>query len=181
MFKKLYICLSLVFASPVLAQDVGFTFGIRSDSADTNVTGATVSGVNSVSFGAIMKTELTENFGLRLGMQYVPRQYQITSANSTESFRFTYFEVPVGLLYSFSDAGGFFFGPSFGFGLDKFCGQALVCQGVSNSLTSFQFGASFKFAPQIGLEVFYETGMSPLAPQLQQQRAVNINLMVTFD
>jgi hypothetical protein len=183
MFKIFFLALWCLFLPLVSqAQDVGFVVGIRADSADTEVTGAQVSGQNSVHFGAILKTELTETLGLRLGMLYVPRQYeyQVNQNSSSEVYKFTYFELPVGILYRFSEAGGVFIGPTFGFGLDKSCASN-PCQGVSNSLTTMQVGASFKFAPQFGVEIFYETGMSNITSQLKQQRAVGANLMVTFE
>jgi len=185
MFKRflIIIALSAFFISlESEAQDIGFIVGIRADSADTDVSGAKVSGENSLSFGAILKTEFSETLGLRMGMLYVPRQYryELNINWSSEIYKFTYFELPVGLLYRFSDAGGVFIGPSFGFGLDKSCGSN-SCQGVSNSLTTMQFGASFKFAPQIGAEIFYETGIIKISPQFEQQRAIGANLMVTFE
>lgn len=182
MLKKIsFLVLVVLLIAPNLkAQDIGFTMGIRSDSADTDVTQSSVKGANSVSFGAIVKTEVNEVISLRLGMQYVPRQFELQSTSENTNFRFTYFELPVGLLYKFSDAGGVFVGPSFAFGLDKSCGSS-NCQSASNSLTTLQVGASFKFAPQLGIELYYESGMSQIVSQLQQQRAVGANLMVTFD
>jgi outer membrane receptor for monomeric catechols len=179
-FQHFVFC---IFFFPIMAfsQDLGITFGIRSDSADTDRPATSVTALNSVSLGAVMKSEMTEKLALRVAMQYTPRQYQLQSSGVSENYKFTYFELPVGILFKLSDAGGVFVGPSFGFGLDKSCGQSGVCQGVSNSVTSVQFGASFKYAPQLGIEIFYEKGVSQISPQIQQQRAVGVNLLVTFD
>jgi hypothetical protein len=183
MFRYLRHFVFCVFFFPIAAfsQDLGITIGIRSDSGDTDLPGTSVASLNSVTFGAVMKSDMTETLALRVAMQYIPRQYQLQSLGANETYKFTYFEIPVGILYKLSDAGGVFVGPSFGFGLDKSCGQMGVCQGVSNSVTSIQFGASFKFAPHLGVEIFYEKGISQISPQIDQQRAVGVNLFVTFD
>jgi hypothetical protein len=169
--------------SYVWSQDIGVSIGFRSDSADSDLATMSAHSETSLSFGLVGKMDLSEIFALRLGMQYVPRQYRLQSRDdlSSELFKFIYFELPLALLYKVSDFGGLFAGVSVGFGLDRVCGQLGSCHGVGNSLASFQLGASFKVAPQFGLEVFYEKGLSHIAFHLRDQRAVGANLLITFD
>ncbi|MCS6837246.1 MAG: PorT family protein, partial [Bdellovibrionaceae bacterium] len=136
---------------------------------------------SSISFGAIGRFELSERLGLRTGMHYIPRQYEWEQGGQSNRLRMTYFELPATFLYYFTEGGGVFLGPSFSFNLDKDCGT-LVCSGVSGNIVWMQFGASFKVAPQIGVEVFFEQSLgTPIKTHVTQPRAVGFNFFVTFD
>lgn len=171
----------MMFSSLAQAQDIGFTLGLRADSGTPANGSYTISGQNAVTFGSIIKSSISEKLALRYGLQYTTRQFQIEQSNQNQLNKFTYFEVPVGLLYQLNEFGGLFFGPSLGLGLEKNCGAGVNCLGVNSSYVALQIGASFKFAPQMGLEVFYESGLSALAQNIQSPRAVGLNLLVTFD
>lgn len=179
-FGSLCLVGLILLSHPAWSQDVGFNIGIRSDSADPATTGVQASAVNSAVFGAIVRSNLNEKLSLRYGMQYVTRSYQLETLGVGENHTFTYFEIPLGVMLRMSDFGGFFIGPALAFNLDKKCGSG-TCQSVGASLTSLQVGGSFKFAPQLGAEVYYESGLGNVSSEVTRQRAVGVNLLVTFD
>lgn len=163
------------------AQDIGFNVGLRADSASPANSSYTISGQNALTFGSVIKSLISDKIALRYGLQYTQRQYQIEQSNLTQTHKFTYFEIPVGILYQLNEFGGLFLGPSLGLGLEKNCGPGVSCIGFNSSYVSMQFGASFKFAPQMGVEVFYESGLSAVTRDIQSPRAVGLNLLITFD
>ena len=170
----------VAFPTVVKAQDVGVVAGIRADSADGEGTTDIGQRVNFQA-GVIGKFELSGPLQIRSGMLYVQRGYELKGTNSTDQLTSTYFEVPVGLLYKFSDFGGVFIGPALGLGLSKNCPASCNGADVASSLVSVQFGASFKIAPQFGFEVYYEALTGNIAKGIKNPRAIVANAMITFD
>lgn len=176
--------LMLLWSVALKAQDVGVYLGLRSDSADSQVPGASVAAKVTPSVGVLGFFPLGEKsvFKVRGGLSYVQRQYGWEIAGTTNELRFSYFEVPVGLLYQFHELGGVFVGASVGFLLEKKC---LVlgpsCQKTSGNFSALQLGASFKVAPQLGLEAYFEQGLVTIVPELKNHRAVGVNALLMFD
>lgn len=171
-----------VFATPALAQDIGVVAGIRADNADGEAS-TTINQKTSFQVGVIGKFELSGPLQIRSGMLYVQRAYEVSSSVSGPAdFKSTYFEVPLGLLYKFSDYGGVFAGPALSFNLSKECPGG-SCNGaeVNASPLAIQFGGSFKVAPQFGFEVYYEMLTGNIAKGVKNPRAVMANVMITFD
>lgn len=160
------------------AQDMGIIAGMRSDSADTDVTGGSVTGKTGWQVGGIAKFELAPTWQIRTGFVYLQRSYEFKAGGASTDLKFTYFEVPVGAVYKFSDFGGAFLGTALSMNVSKDCNN---CTGVQSLVTPIQLGASFKFAPQVGMEFYFETGASKIADGLTQPKAVAVNLMITFD
>lgn len=160
------------------AQDVGVVAGIRADNADGE-NNVTIGQRVNYQAGVVGKFELSGAVQVRTGLIYAQRAYEIRNQGD---FVATYFEVPVGLLYKFSDYGGVFLGPSIAFNLSKNCpGGSCNNADVNASPLSVQFGGSFKVAPQFGFEVYYEAMTSKVAGSMQNPRAVIANVMLTFD
>ena len=63
-------------------------------------------------------------------------------------------------------------------GTGVFAGGSVT--GAQSSINPFIIGAAFKFAPQLGANVFFETG-GDAANNLKNYRSVGVNLMFTFD
>ena len=163
------------------AQDMGVIVGARADSADATTAGLTTQGKTNFQVGAIAKFELKDAWQIRSGFIYTQRNYTLQlGSNDIGDLKFTYFEIPVGLLYKFSDFGGAFVGTSLDFNVSKSCPGG-SCTGVSSMPIGMQVGASFKFAPQMGAEIYYEALTSKLADNAEAPKAVIVNFMVTFD
>lgn len=176
--------LTLFLSSAVWAQDVGVVAGIRSDNADgTGV--VNITGKSNLQAGVVAKFELSGPLQIRSGFLFVQRSYgySLTTAPTlSDDFVMTYFEIPVGVLWKFSDYGGVFAGPALSFNLSKTCpGGSCTGAEVNSSPLAIQLGGSFKIAPQFGFEVYYEQMTSALAKDLTNPRSVVANLMITFD
>lgn len=172
----------LGFTGVAQAQDFGIIAGIRSDSADTDVAGASLNSMTDWQFGGIAKFDVAPVLQIRSGLTYLQRSYESKSGGVSTDLKFTYVEVPVGLLWKFSDFGGAFIGPAFDMNVSKDCGGgSSSCSGVSSLLTPIQLGGSFKFAPNFGLEFYFETVPGKLADGVKDAKAVALNLMITFD
>jgi hypothetical protein len=179
--KSLLIMCVLAFGWVAQAQDVGVVVGLRSDSADAETTGDSITGKSSFQAGAIAKFDLKDAWGIRTGFIYAQRAYEYkAAAGGSTDLKFTYFEVPVGLMYKFSDYGGAFLGPAIAFNVSKDCGSG-TCEGTNSAPMGLQLGASFKFAPQLGAEFYFETGFSKIADGVKSPKAVMANLLITFD
>lgn len=180
--KKLLFALLMVAGLAAQAQDVGIVLGMRSDNADSDDSAVKITGKNSFQGGAIAKFDLKDKWQIRSGFIYTQRAFEVGTPGSklTTDFKFTYFEVPANLLYKFSDYGGAFVGPAIAFNVSKDCGAG-TCSGVNSSPLFLQLGASFKFAPQLGAEIYYEMGLSKLADHVTSPKAVMANILITFD
>lgn len=165
---------------PVMAQDLGVLIGLRSDSGNTSVANTEIHSLNSTYFGLLGRFLLSERWGMRVGMNYTTRQYNVEASGNTTQYKFSAFEIPVAAMYWLSEAGGLFLGGSLALGLDKDCGPG-TCQDYRSSWNTFQFGASFKVAPQLGVEVFFEQGLSAIAKPFDSHRAFGVNGFVSFE
>lgn len=169
------------FSFTASAQDMGIVLGMRSDSADADTAGASITSKTNWQVGGIAKFDIQDKWQIRSGFVYLQRSYEYkASASSSTDLKFTYFEVPVGVLYKFSDFGGAFIGPALDFNVSKDCGSS-TCSGVNSMVIPIQLGASFKFAPQMGLEFYYEMSSSKIADGVKDPKAVAVNFMITFD
>jgi hypothetical protein len=172
--------LLILFARPVMAQDLGVLIGLRSDSGDSSIASTKINSLNSTYFGLLGRFLLRERLGMRVGMNYTTRQYNVEVSGNTTQYKFSAFEIPVAAMYWLSEAGGLFLGGSLALGLDKDCGPG-TCQDYRSSWNTFQFGASFKVAPQLGVEVFFEQGLSAIAKPFDSHRAFGVNGFVSFE
>ncbi|PWU14890.1 MAG: hypothetical protein C5B49_12555 [Bdellovibrio sp.] len=178
------ICLDIASAQ---AQDVGIVAGYRSDYADGDAN-VTVSSKGNFQGGVVVKFGLSSSLLLRSGLMYTQRAYgfQVPALSLNGTIQGSFFEIPVGLLYKFSDYGGVFGGVAPSFGLAKTCSidgssQACTIGGQSTSPMTIQFGASFKVAPQFGFELYYEQMLAAYADSVKSPRALVLQAMVTFD
>ncbi len=171
-----------VFLGAVAAQanEFAVTGGARFDNADSGTTGTTVEARLNLQAGLLGFIELGGKNYLRTGAEFATRSYGFkTTTVSLGDARFTSFDVPVGYLYRFSDYGGIFAGGLFTFNFSKDCPGG--CTGASSSPIGLQFGSSFKIAPQIGGEVYFEMMNTKLANGIENAKAVVGQLYFSFD
>lgn len=174
----------LVLSSSAFAQDLGVVVGFRNDNADSDVAGTSINGRSNIQGGMVAKFEMSGPLHLRTGAIYVQRAYEASVGGiSGGETKASYLEIPLGLMYKFSDYGGVFAGPAIGLNIAKTCPGVNGCNGadINSSPMVFQFGGSFKVAPQFGFEFYYETMTSKFATGVTNPRAIAANLMITFD
>ncbi|KHD89051.1 MAG: hypothetical protein OM95_06290 [Bdellovibrio sp. ArHS] len=180
--KKLALSLLAVaglMSSNALADiDYGLEVGIRSQSGDVD-TGASTSSQMGFQFGATAHFPLSGPLHLRTGLLYTQRPLTIDSTPENK-VTMNYLDIPVALMYKFEEYAGVFAGVSLGMNLDKNADVGTVT-GVKSPLVPFLLGASFKFAPDFGIALYYESASGDVADGLKDYRAVGANLQITFD
>lgn len=186
LIKAILVSFVLMAASSASAQDLGVVLGYRSDNFDSDVTGSTAkSGTGNIQGGMVAKFQMGGGpLWIRSGFIYEMRSYVSTVTLGETTLKASYFSIPVGLLYKFSDFGGVFIGPAVGLNVSKSCeGSPVACtiNGFNSSPISLQLGGSFKIAPQFGFELYYEQTTSKIADGVTNPRAIAANMMITFD
>ncbi|WII72112.1 porin family protein [Bdellovibrio sp. 22V] len=186
--KKLALALiaSVGMMSSVALADIdyGLEVGIRSQSGDVDGAGFSTSSQMGFQFGATAHFPISGPWHVRTGMLYTQRPLVVeTDATGDENkITMNYLDIPVALMYKFEEYAGVFAGISLGMNLDKSC-DATGCsvRDVKSPLTPLLIGAAFKFAPNLGVSLYYENASGDAAEGLKDYRAVGANLMITFD
>ena len=143
---------------------------LRGSSSDRQKLGFQV-GVSAV-------IDLNEKFGIKSGLFYSERPFEsVDTVGTVIQNKLNYFEVPVFLMYKLEDYAGVYVGPSLGVKLSS----DYAITGVKDIVVPITFGAQFKFMPNLGLNVFFETVPGELATGLENAHAVGVNLLFTLD
>jgi hypothetical protein len=184
------IFLSLIVANTAAANDFAAVFGILTNSADRVSTTSTASVSGKVGFqaGVIGFIDLTGPLSFRSGFLYSQRTYTTTVASLDTDYKLAYFDIPVTLMYKFAEYGGVFGGVVLANNASKECSTAgCSTDGVKSSMVGYQVGASFKFAPQMGAQFYYEMlpgniqDSSTAVVGLKDGKSVVANFMFTFE
>lgn len=181
MKKILGLCFALLgFSTPALADlDFGLEAGIRQQSGDFESGNAAKSQMG-LQFGATAHFPISGPLHLRTGMLYTQRPLVEELAGGDNKVSMNYLDIPVALMYKFEEYAGVFAGVSLALNLDKSADSGTV-QDVKSPLVPILIGASFKFAPQMGVALYYESASGDVARGIKDYRAVGANLMITFD
>lgn len=180
--KRLTLLVTILFSISSVASDMGVEVGFRQQSGDAQ--GGSTTSQMGYHVGGVGTFDLSGPLLVRAGFEYVQRPLTATVSSIDNKYTMNYFDVPVGLLYKFSDYGGVFAGISIANRLDGSCTASVGTCSVVNPksmITPFQLGASFKIAPQLGFSLLYENMSGDVAQGLSNYRAVGANLFVTFD
>jgi hypothetical protein len=180
--KKLVLAfvLALGFTSSfAMAEiDYGLEVGTRQQSGDSGAGVATKSRMG-MQFGVTGHMPISGALHLRTGMLYTERSI-ILQSTPENKVAMNYLDVPIALMFKFEEYAGVYLGISLALNLDKSAEVGTVTN-VKSTMTPLLFGASFKFAPNYGLALYYESASGEVAKDLQDYRAVGANLMITFD
>lgn len=171
------------------ANDFAAAVGFRSNSADlaTSSPGSSVSSKTGFGAGVIGFFDVASNVQVRSGFLYNQRNVTVSTTGSADAdFNLAYVDIPVTAMYKFADYGGAFAGPVLGLLASKECkvsgSSCTTTKDPESTLLAFQFGASFKFAPQLGAEIYYEMVPSEYwKDYLKNGRTVGANLLFTFE
>jgi hypothetical protein len=187
--KKLLV-LGLVLASTtVFAQSrtspnvsysmAGIEGGFKWSSADVDGTDSTKQ-VIGYTVGGSAVFNVAPSFGIKTGLFYNERPFEATTGNASFKGKITYFDVPVLLMFKFEDYAGIYIGPSLSMKLsdEVNVGKLNDPKGMVIPLT---VGAQFKFAPNLGANIYFESVSGEIATGIKNTRAVGANLLVTFD
>jgi len=178
------LVIGILFSFSVYANDFAAAVGFRSNSADAVAVGEDVASKTSFGAGVIGFFDLASQFQIRSGFLYNQRNFAIGVTGGTEyDINAAYVDIPVTAMYKFADYAGAFAGPVLALLASKECKAPGGC-GTSpeGSAVGLQFGASFKFAPQLGAEIYYETFPSTFwKDKMKNARTVGANLLFTFE
>lgn len=181
---RLFIAFMMFVSAPVLAADFGLEAGFRSQTAD-GVKGSSNEAKTNYQLGAVGQFEFSGPWRLRSGLLYTVRSVEFSANQVNTTATLTYFDVPVQVMYKFEDYGGVFFGPIMSLNLEKKCEITGVTNcaldDVQTPIVPLQLGGTFKFMPQFGATLYYETISGSVAKNIDNSRAVGINLLFTFD
>ncbi len=185
----LLISMGTVLGPLAQAADFGIEAGVRSQSADAGGTGFTAESKTDFQMGGVGQFPISGAFYIRSGLIYTQRSvdltYKATSTTSTGSLTMTYFDVPAQVFYKFEDYGSVFAGPVVSFILDKKCelsgGSTCTVTAAKSMLVPLQLGGTFKFMPQMGATIYYETIPGDVAENFSNYRAIGANFLFTFD
>lgn len=160
--------------------DAAIEAGFRQQNGTVEGVGVDEKAKNGFQVGVSGAFPISDMFSFRTGLFYVEKPLEYEVGGASEDIRFTYFEVPATAMYKFAEYAGVYAGLNVDVNLSDDCGTT-NCQSVQSLTTPFVMGAAFKFAPQLGANVFFESGSSKLADGVKDFRAVGVNLMVTVD
>lgn len=187
--KKLTLTLVAIlgFASvPAMADiDYGLEVGIRQQSADIDQPASTDSQMG-MQFGAYGHFPISGPLHLRTGMLYTQRPVIVKSAGVDNKVTLNSLDVPVALMYKFEEYAGVYLGGVLALNVEKKVDQGTLSK-VKSPMVPIIFGAAFKFAENLGVNIYYEAGgegpnVDALTNgALMNYRAVGANLMITFD
>ncbi len=159
---------------------VGLEAGFKWSSMDAAGSGSSKQSLG-YQIGASGTFDIATNFAIKSGLFYNERPFKISNGiGSDTTGKITYFDIPVLLMFKFEDYAGFYIGPSLSIKMsDEISSGSLT--NIKDTVIPLTIGGQFKFAPNLGINVFFETVSGQLADNLKNSRAVGANLLVTFD
>lgn len=183
----LTVCIALGFSFSASADnEFALLGGLRSGSAETSLNNASVSSKTSYQAGALATLELMDPWFLRTGIIIAGRQVTVGPTNQGNvDLNFTYVDIPATILFRFTDIAGVFAGPVIAFnqGKEMTCSGAGTCgaQNVDSVIYPWQLGVSFRFASQMGGELYYEYHSGGLDKNVSNLKTVGANILVYFE
>lgn len=163
------------------ANDFAAVVGFRSNSADAVTAGVNTSSKTGIGAGVLGFFDLQGALQGRVGFIY--NQRNIAAGTPEYDYNASYVDIPVTAMYKFADYAGAFAGPVIAMLASKECKAPGGCSTSPESMSiGVQFGASFKFAPQVGAELYYEMIPSTYwKDTFKSMRTVGVNLLFTFE
>lgn len=161
----------------------GVEAGFRQQSGDVP-TGLESSSQVGYTLGAVGYMDMTERFAFRSGIMYTQRPLKVTHelTNTSANVNLTYFDIPVGFMIKFEEWMGAYAGVALSVNLDKSSNNSAVVklQDVKALVVPFQLGVTFKFMPEVGMNLYFEQ-FGDVADGLKAYRSVGANLLFTME
>lgn len=179
--KNLISLFVVFFAMSVSAAnftDMAFEVGFRHQNGD--VTGADTNAKLGYQLGLSVAFPMADQWSIRSGLFYTEKNIEVESGTTKQDFKFSYVEIPATVMMKFSESAGAYAGLNLSMNLDDDCGT-VTCSSVESFTTPIVIGAAFKFAPQLGADIYFETISGDVAQNIKAFKAIGANLMITFD
>lgn len=184
--KNIFV-LMMVFAVSFTANaEFAAVLGARSNTASTNITGASTSSRLGYMAGVLGWLPLRKSFGVRTGFLYNQRFVSLgPTLQGDIDVNFSYFDIPLTGTYQFNTQTWAFVGPVLAFNQsrDVTCSRNSSCSAADSKsfILPWQLGVDFKFAPQFGAEIFYEFMSGDLAAGVSDMRAIGASALIFFE
>ncbi|MBC7372132.1 MAG: outer membrane beta-barrel protein [Bdellovibrionaceae bacterium] len=184
MFQKIALVLTTVMTLISInssAQYMGLEVGVRQQSASSETAGVSTNTEMAMQFGLVGAFLITEPILFRTGFLYTQRPITVKGAASDTKYTFNYFDIPLTLLWKFNEFGGVYGGVNLSLIASGDCsGVACPTSVDKKGAMPLVIGGTFKFAPNFGIDVYYEA-LAKVNDSFKDGRAVGANLLITFD
>lgn len=182
--KKIILALLTVISATAFAE-VSYSMpaieaGFKWNSMDSNVAGASSQQSMGIQLGGSTVFNFAPQFGLRTGLFYSERTFKFSSGGSDMNGKITYADVPIHFMFKFEDYAGIYMGPGLAMKIGDSCSNCTLTD-IKAMIVPITFGAQFKFTPNLGLNLFFETVPSDLAQGLKNSRGIGMNVLLAFD
>lgn len=186
--KKLLALVIVLASTTVFAQRnspnisysmAGIEGGFKWSSADVDNADSNKSTIGYM-VGASAVFNIAPEFGLKTGLFYNERPFESTVGTITVKGKVSYVDVPVLFMFKFEDYAGIYIGPSLSMKLADEVSPGKL-NSVKGMVIPLTVGGQFKFAPNLGVNLYFETVTSEIATGVKNTRAVGANLLLTFD
>ncbi len=161
------------------AQYMGVELGVRQQSASATAAGASTSTEMAYQFGLVGAFPMAGSLLFRSGFLYTQRPITVKSGATTTKYSFNYFDIPLTVLWKLNDFGGIYGGLNLALAASADCDNCGVSVDKKGAMPMV-LGGSFKFAPNFGLDVYFEA-MNKFNDSFKDGSAVGANLLITFD
>lgn len=170
--------------SMISFADYGVEIGFRQQSGDSSNSTASVVSQAGLQGGFIASFPVKDNFNFRTGMLYTQRPISVEVGTVETKYNMNYIDFPITGMYKFEEYAGVFAGIHLSMNFDKSCSasdsSACSFSGTKSLITPIVVGAHFKFAPQLGATMYFES-TGAVASGLENYRAVGANLVIALD
>ncbi|HEY8270375.1 MAG TPA: outer membrane beta-barrel protein [Pseudobdellovibrionaceae bacterium] len=161
------------------AQFMGVELGVRQQSASPVATGISTNTEMAYQFGLVGAFPMVDNFLFRSGFLYTQRPVTAKIGTATTKYTFNYFDIPLTVLWKLNDFGGVYGGVNLSLVASADCDNCGTTVDKKGAMP-LVVGGSFKFAPNVGVDVYFEA-MDKINDDFKEGRAVGANLLITFD
>lgn len=132
------------------------------------------------SIGGSVAFDIVGSLAIKTGLFYNERPFEFDFAGTSAKGKITYVDVPALLMFKFEDYAGIYIGPSLSMKLGDEISPGTL-SGIKGTVMPITFGGQFKFAPNFGVNAYYETVSGDVADGISNSRAVGVNLLITLD
>ena len=175
-FNRLLIALVVLFSTTANAYEMIITGGVQT--TDVDIDGGNPSGGTGFYVGVLGLADAGPGGFFRTGALLSQRKFENESTGiATLKAEMLSLDVPLTYLFMFSEMVGAFGGLKLGLNLSDSCKTnvaGIICETKAESLHyAAEFGGQFRFAPDMGVEVAFNLGLSDIAEDVEWKSGIS--------
>jgi hypothetical protein len=170
-------------AAMAQSSEMAFTAGVQTTAVETDTTGVEVGDGTGFLVGILGFIEIGDGSFLRSGAVLNQRKWDFETTGTKVEVETLNIDIPVTFLFKFNDNIGAFGGLRLGVNVSDDCtsNNNTTCDADPESVYyGAEGGGHFHFAPDFGVEVAYNIGLSELADQLDWDNSLKVNAFFIF-